>query len=56
MSEDNRKELEIISGDGTGLDISPAYGHLKDTKPEKKPKNVIVPKEIKDEEQDDNKS
>lgn len=45
--EDNRKELEIVKGDGSGLDISPAYGHLKDTKPEKKPKNIVVPKTTK---------
>ena len=51
MGKDNRKELEIVSGDGSGLDISPAYGHLKDTKPEKRPKNVIVPKELKEEEE-----
>ena len=49
MSEEKRKELEVISGDGSSLDISPAYEHLKDAPKDtqgKKPKNIVVPKEI----------
>ena len=46
MSE-NRKELEVVSGDGSNLDISPVYEHLNAEKPttdEKKPKNIVIPK------------
>ena len=52
MNEENdeRKELEVVNGDGTELDISPAYEHLNDAIPEdtteNKPKNIIVPKEM----------
>ena len=48
--EEKRKELKVIAGDGTGLNISRAYEHVKDEEPDdiqsKKPKNIIVPKEI----------
>lgn len=48
--EEEKKELEVISGDGTGLEISPAYEHLNDATPEdtteNRPKNIIVPKEM----------
>ena len=40
MSED--KKIEVVKGDGSNLDISPAYDHLNDVTPEpssKKPKN-----------------
>ena len=59
MSEerDERKELKIVSGDGSELDISPAYEHLKDTKKagEDKPKNIVVPKEINEKKKNDEK-
>ena len=49
MSE-GKKEIEIVSGDGSELDISPAYEHLNDVTPkaakEKKPKNIVIPEEI----------
>lgn len=47
--EDN-KEINIISGDGSNLDISPVYEHITAAKPkiqEKKPQNIIVPKNKK---------
>lgn len=53
MSEE-RKELEVVSGDGSNLNISPVYDHLNATKPkskDSKPKNIIIPKETK---KDDN--
>lgn len=49
MSE-NKKNIEIVDGDGSNLDISHVYDHLNSSKPkcnEKKPKNVIIPKTIK---------
>ena len=50
---DERKEIEVVKGDGTGIDISPAYKHLNDTKPEKRPTNIVIPKEMNDEKDSD---
>ncbi len=51
MSEE-KKEIKVVSGDGSELDISPAYEHLNDVTPksikEKKPKHIVVPEEISD--------
>lgn len=50
MSE-NKKNIEIINGDGSNLDISNVYDHLNtgNTKRnDKKPKNIIIPKSTKD--------
>jgi len=62
----DRKELEIISGDGSNLDISPVYDHLNAAKPKlssEKPKDIVIPcvksskKEEKNKkEKEDNKS
>lgn len=44
--KDDKKEIEIISGDGSNLDISPVYEHINAAKPkgkDKKTKNIIVP-------------
>ena len=49
MSE-NKKNIEIVDGDGSNLDISHVYDHLSSGKPkcnDKKPKNVIIPKTLK---------
>ncbi len=46
MSEDKKKDIEIINGDGTNLVISPVYEHINAAKPkskDKNPKNIIVP-------------
>jgi len=44
MSKD--KKLEVISGDGSNLDISPVYDNINTAKPSaNKPKNVIIPQE-----------
>ena len=46
----DKKELEVISGDGSNLDISNVYDHLNPGKPrpsEDKPRNVIIPEEHK---------
>lgn len=51
MSEkDNDKEIEIVNGDGSNLEISDVYDHLKTDRPnhsEKKPEHVVVPEEHK---------
>jgi hypothetical protein len=49
MSED-KKNIEIVNGDGSNLNISPVYDHIKSGKPkcnDKKPKNIVIPKEQK---------
>ena len=43
---DEKKELEIVSGDGSNLDIPPVYEHLNSAEPRpKKPTNIVIPKE-----------
>ena len=59
MSEEkeDKKEIEVVSGDGSNLDISPVYEHINAAKPkskEKKPTNIVVPWQKKDEEKDSN--
>ena len=47
---EEKKNIEVVSGDGSNLDISPVYEHLNASTPkptEKKPKYVVVPKEKK---------
>ena len=46
---EEKKNIEIINGDGTNLDISPAYDHLNGETPkpnDKRPKNIVIPKII----------
>ena len=48
--KEKKKDIKVVSGDGSNLEISPAYYHLNVLKPkstEKKPKNLVVPKEKK---------
>ena len=45
MKED--KKLEVVSGNGSNLDISPVYDHINVEKPDRanqKPKNIVIPK------------
>ena len=45
-----KKEIEIIKDNGSTLNISPVYEHISAAKPkikEKKPKNIIIPKNKK---------
>lgn len=47
--EQEKKQMEIIEGNGKNLDISPVYDHLivdKPTTSERK-KQIIIPKEKK---------
>ena len=48
MSENEKKEIEIVTGDGTELDFSPVYDHLNAVKPKTKDENekkkkIIIP-------------
>ena len=52
MSEDikdEKREIEVVTGDGTELDVSPVYEHLNAVKPKTKDENeknkkIIIPK------------
>lgn len=45
MEKDNKK-IEIVSGNGKGLQISPVYDHIDIEKPKEKKENkkIIIPK------------
>lgn len=46
MDNEEKKNIEIVSGDGTDLNISPVYDNLDIAKPEEDTntkKNVIIP-------------
>ena len=54
---EEKKDLEVVSGDGSNLNISPVYDHLNDSKPkniDKKPKCIVIPKESTKKETDSN--
>ena len=48
MEKDNKK-IEIISGNGKDLNISPVYDHIDIEKPkeEKEKKKIIIPQDKK---------
>lgn len=53
--KENKKEIEVVSGDGSTLNISPVYKHSEAAKPknrDKKPKNIIVPGQKKEDSND----
>lgn len=51
----DEKDIKIVSGDGSNLEISPVYDHINAGTPKStnKPKNIVVPKELKDKEKRD---
>ena len=54
-TDNDKKEIEVITGDGTELDFSPVYEHLNAVKPktkdeEEKKKKIIIPEVKKDKE------
>lgn len=60
---EEKKNLEVVSGDGSSLDISPVYEHLNAAKPKsakEKPTCIVIPKEanknLKNKKDDDNDS
>lgn len=49
MQKDSQ-EIEVVTGDGKNLTISPVYNHLNVARPkvkEEKKKNIIIPEEKK---------
>lgn len=45
---DEKKKIEVVSGNGSDLDISPVYDHLNVAKPKsskQKPTDIVIPKE-----------
>ena len=45
---DEKKNIEVVSGDGSNSDISPVYEHLNESTPkssDEKPKNIVIPQE-----------
>ena len=43
---DEKKNIEVVSGDGSNLEISPVYEHLNTPKSsDEKPKNIVIPQE-----------
>jgi len=55
--KESKKEIEVVNGDGSNLDISPVYEHIDAAKPksrDKKPKNIVVPGQKKEEKEDSN--
>ena len=51
-SDEEKKEIEVINGDGTEIEISPVYDHIILDKPNKneKKEKIVIPKEKKEEE------
>lgn len=54
-TDNDKKEIEVITGDGTELDFSPVYEHLNAVKPKTKDENekkkkIIIPGLKKDKE------
>ena len=45
--DEKENKFEVVSGNGSDLNISPVYTHIEAEKPKsetEKPKNIIVPK------------
>ena len=54
-TDNDKKEIEVITGDGSELDFSPVYEHLNAVKPKTKDENekkkkIIIPGLKKDKE------
>ena len=46
MNDENKKDIEVVSGNGEDLNISPVYDNLDITKPDEDStpkKNIIIP-------------
>ena len=55
MNEKENNEYEVVSGDGSNLNISPVYEHLNTSRPrcaDGKLKNVVIPKATKNKNKD----
>lgn len=54
---EEKKEIKVVTGDTSNLDISPVYEHLNVAKPQpssKKPRNIVIPKAKKEKEKKKN--
>ena len=58
MDEDENKDIDVVSGNGTEIEISPVYDHIILDKPEKKDKKqqIVIPKEIKSNKDNDDEN
>ena len=55
-NEEEKRDIDVVSGDGSEIEISPVYDHVILDKPNKneKKEQIIIPKEIKDDNKKDN--
>lgn len=55
-SEEEKKDIEVVSGDGSEIEISPVYDHIILDKPNKNENkgNIIIPKKQKDSDDNNN--
>lgn len=54
---EEKRDIEVVTGDGSNLDITPVYDHLDAEKPKskkEKPKNIVVPKSQNDIKKEEN--
>lgn len=54
---EERKNLEVVSGDGSNLDISKVHDHLNTVRPKsakEKPTCIVIPKESNKTDKNDN--
>lgn len=56
-NENQNKDFEVVTGDGSELELSKVYDHLNvaTPKPKETKKNIIVPEVKKNKEDKDNK-
>ena len=57
--KEEQRQIEVVTGDGSDLDISPVYEHLNAAKPksiDKKEKDIVIPKESKLKKEDTDKN
>ena len=54
-NEEEKRDIDVVSGDGSEIEISPVYDHVILDKPNKKEKKeqIIIPKEIKEDNKKD---
>lgn len=54
-NEEEKRDIDVISGDGSEIEISPVYDHVILDKPNKKEKKeqIVIPKEIKEDNKKD---
>lgn len=52
--DEKKKEIDVVSGDGSEIEISPVYDHIILERPNKneKKENIVIPKEKKEKEKD----